>query len=341
MNENKPRWRIWIAVFLIIIIIVILAYIVDWDKVLQILKKTDWRIMGVAAIALIIGCILISVRWRYLLANKPGLMNTFHADSMGYNVTMISPLPAPVLRVVTQSQVSSLPLPYVSSAMVVESLLGMVMRIISLIVIYLVTASLSESFFSIIIGIALIILTLGGIIWLVNNTEQAMDKITSLASRLPFVGEERAQKITSGLGEGLAAAGSKRRLAVGISYSLIMSIFFLIFFYLAWLAIPGKLNTGEMLVMSLAALVVVPPTAPAMPGVYNGVLVAALLLVGVVDVTVATAYSIVVYIVQFVFWLIMGIWGYLRTDLKIRELVSGTHQVREEAEQADQDNSTS
>jgi uncharacterized membrane protein YbhN (UPF0104 family) len=77
-----------------------------------------------------------------------------------------------------------------------------------------------------------------------------------------------------------------------------------------------------MLTLAAAALVVLPPSAPAMIGVYQGVLVAFLLLFRIADSSTLTAYAILVFAVQLIIWLVLEVWGLFRTHLRLRELIS-------------------
>ena len=56
-----------------------------------------------------------------------------------------------------------------------------------------------------------------------------------------------------------------------------------------------------------------------MIGVYQGVIIAILLPFGNFDVSGATAYALLMFGAQLVVWIILGIWGLRRTDIKISE----------------------
>jgi uncharacterized protein (TIRG00374 family) len=328
METKGNRGRIWITIGIVLVIILILVYFVDWEAVLLIFRLTDWRIFAFGAISLFLGFVLISIRYRKILANTPSLMKTYHSDSIGYMVTMLTPVPAPALRTVTLNQVSGLPFHYVSSGMVVETLLGVVMRILALIVVILLTTKITESIISVIISVGVIVLTFVGIIWLVNHAEQALAKIGGWIKRLPISNVDSVDQTLADIETGVKEVGSNRTLTIGMVYSVLMWGFFLIFLFLAWVALPVELSTREMVTLAAASLVLVPPSAPAMVGVYQGVLVGSLLLLRITDVTNLTAYAILVFTIQLVFWVIMGVWALSRTDLKIKELIDRTRNIR-------------
>ena len=338
MQTGNNRRRIWITIGIVLVIILILVYFVEWDEVVQIFKLTHWEIVILGAVPLILGYILISFRWRKILASKPDLITTFNSDSIGYMVKMFTPVPAPALRAVTLNRISSLPLDYVSSGMVVETLLGIVMRILALIATILLTTKSTESIGSIIVSGLLIVLTFVGIIWLVNHAEQVVKKIGSWIKQLPLIDAERLDPILTDIQTGVREVGSNRTLTIGMLNSIIMSALFLVFLILAWLALPVDLTPKEMLVLAVASLILVPPSAPAMIGVYQGVLVGSLLMLRITDVTTLTAYSILIFTIQLLFWVIMGSWAVFRTDLRLKELIKQTSSFLQEGDKDDPSN---
>lgn len=328
MKTDRTWQRLLLALGVALIILLVLVYFVDWDEVLVIYRLTDWRLILLGSLALVPGYILISIRYRKILANKPGLLKTFQSDSIGYMVTMLTPVPAPALRVVTLNQITSLAFHFVSSGMMVETLLGMVMRVLALIGTLLLTTKFTESLGSIIIGMAVIVLTFVGIIWFVNHAELVVKKVGKWVSKFPFFGADRVDHFMTDIHTGIKEVGSNRTLAIGMINSIIMWMLFTLFLYLAWVALPVKITPRQMLTLALASLVFVPPSAPAMIGVYQGVLVGSLLLLRITDVTTLTAYSILIFTIQLFFWLVTGVWALFKTDLRFRELIDRTGGVQ-------------
>lgn len=321
MQKSSPRKRIWITVGIIIIITLLLAYFVDWEEVLFILGLTNWGIMLAAGIVLVLGIVFISLRWRFVLDNKPKFLEAFHADSIGYLVTVLSPIPGPALRVVALTQSSKVSISSATPAMAIDLLLGVVMRIIALIISVTVGVKFSQAFSSIVIGAVLIGAVLGFMIWLVRHPEKVLPAISRLLSYLPGMRGERLKQSLADLQAGISTLGSTRSVLYALLLSLIMSSCFLAFHYLAFMAMPIELTTQEMLTLAAASLVVLPPSAPAMIGVYQGVLVAFLILFRITDSTTLTAYAILVFAVQLFLWIILGIWAMARTQMGLGELV--------------------
>jgi len=96
---------------------------------------------------------------------------------------------------------------------------------------------------------------------------------------------------------------------------------FWVYYALMFEALDFGLQVDEMLAISAAIMVVLPPSTPAMIGVYQGIMVALLVPFGVADNSTITAYAILVFLVMMALWTILGIWGLRRTRLNIREIV--------------------
>ena len=298
MKNRNPRRRIWITLGLITIILLLLAYFVEWEDVLYILRHTQWDFIVIAGGFLFLGIIFISLRWRFVLDNKPKFLAAFHANSIGYLVTILTPIPGPALRVVALTQSSDVSISSATPAMAIDLLLSLVMRIIALIIALTLGVKLSQAISSILIGAALIVAVLGFMIWVIRHPKKILSSISGLLSRLPGMRGERLEKSLSELQAGISTLSSIRQILCALLLSVIMSICFLVFHYLGFRAIPVEMNSQEMIIISAAAMVVLPPFAPAMIGVYQGVLVGFLMLFRITDSATLTAYAILVFTVQ-------------------------------------------
>lgn len=319
-SENSLR-RFGITIGVIVIVVILLAVLLDLDKVWKDLKGIDWLEMLVASVFLLVGYVLVSVLWRYILANRPNFLTTFHTDSISFMTTILSPVPAVALRVVSISRTTPVNYTEAIPGMAVDRSIGLVIRIILLAAVILMATSRSLSIRTIVMFVVLTGLFLVVIIWTAHHAEKITNWISGLLARLPRISEEQAENMLSGLVEGISSFGSTRRLLVILSLSFFMFAFFLIFQYLGWQAMEVRLSQGEMLTLAMAVLVVAPPSAPSMPVVYQGVVIGVLALLGITDVETIAAYAIAVWVVQFVCLLGLGIWGLNRTDLKLKELV--------------------
>lgn len=321
MQTGNPRRRIWITIGLIAVIILALVYFVDWEETLLLFSEMDWVVLLFGIIFLVIGVVLISVRWRYVLGNVPGLKETFHSDSIGYLVTMLTPVPGPALRVVALTKSTNVPVSSATPAMIIDLLFTTVMRILALILAITLKLSLERSLTTIFIGSILIIAVLGFIFWLVRSPDKVIPWIAGLIGRIPFMKGERLEKFLSDLQAGLSSLSSTKSVFYTLFLSIVMWVCFWIFHYLGFVAMPVALETREMLSLAAAALVVLPPSAPGMIGVFQGVMVGFLILFRITNSSTLTAFAILVFSVQLILWVILGAWALLSTRMKLGDLI--------------------
>lgn len=304
-----------------IAVVIILTYLIDFESVIETLRAADKNLLLLSAIAMIAGFILVSIRLRYILGMRAGLNRIFYGDALGFMTTPFIPLPTPVLRAIGVERTTLLNASTVSPAVAVDYLLGFVMRVIALLFVIFLAPSAIDSAWAVVRSILLVIALFGGLIWLVNHLDQVFDAIARWLNSIPRIDKERVRSALNGVQEALEAAGSTRSLLISLFYTLVIMFFFALYHYLAWAALPLDLNWRQMLALSMAVLVVVPPSAPMMIGAYQGILVGTLALLRVLDVATLTAYAILVQAMQIVFWLIVGIWVLTRTKIHLRDLI--------------------
>ena len=102
--KNEPSNRRWILIALIPVIVIFLAYVTDLQGLIDALRDVRLEPLGLGVLAIIPGLVLISVRWRYMLADQVPFGTTFNSDSIGYMIRMFTPVYVPVLRVWLRSQ---------------------------------------------------------------------------------------------------------------------------------------------------------------------------------------------------------------------------------------------
>jgi uncharacterized protein (TIRG00374 family) len=310
-----------------LIIILLLAYLLDLDAVLDELRRADWRVLLLSAGFLLVGYVFFALRWRYILLNIPGMAPSFHSNNISNLITILTPIPAVALRVVSIAEITTVTYGESIPGMAADRMLGLAMRIISLVLALIWATGRRLTIGTLVLTATVIALLLGAFILLANNGSKVADRISGWLSHFPKLGKERVSRALSGLVRGLNQIGSTRHLVVALLISLVMWFFFLIFQLLCWEAMHLRLSTAEMVVLSLAVLVVAPPSTPAMPGVYQGVVIAILALVGITSTETNTAYGIITWVVMFLCLLVLGGWGLLRTDLKLKQLAGEAQEL--------------
>jgi len=199
------------------LVVILLGLLLDLDKVREDLNGIDWWEMLVASVFLLLGYVLVSVGWRYILANRPNFLTTLHTDSISFMTTILSPIPAVALRVVSITRTTSVNYTQAIPGIAVDRVIDLVIRIILLAGVILLATSRSLSILTMAIFIAITLLFLGCIIWVARHAEKITAWLSKLLVRLPMVSEEQVGKGLSGLVGGISSLGSTRRLLLVLS----------------------------------------------------------------------------------------------------------------------------
>ncbi len=318
MRENVKRILMVIGA---ILVVAILIYLVDLGTVFALVRAVDPVLISYSMGFMVLSFVLVAVRLRFFLGEKISLRQTFYGDALGFMLTHFLPLPTPLLRALAVERTTPLNASHVSSAMAVDYLLSIVSRFISIFFLVFLIPTALDTTWSLVGSVLMVAALLGGLVWLVNHLDQAFAVLARWLGSMPRMSEEGVRQTLEKVREGLETAGSTRGLLVGLFYSLAILVFFTIYHYLAWAALPLDLSWRQMLILSMAALVVLPPTSPLMIGVYQVTLVGALAFLRIVDINILTAYALLVNGMQLIFWLITGIWSLSRTKISLRDLV--------------------
>jgi len=320
--QRKSRLRTWLFVAAALLAVILLAAFLNLEALFVQLGSANWTLLLSAAGFLVAGYFILGLRWRYILRNKPDLAPAFHSNNLSDLITLLTPIPAVALRVVSITQISPVTYEEAIPGMAVDRLLDIAMRLISLVLAFVLATGSQLTFGTMLLTVAILALLLGAIILLAQNGDAIANRITIWLSRSSRFSGQRVERILTGLIQGLTAVGSTRRLIAALLISMVMWVCFLGFQFLGWEALRVELTPEDMLVLSLAVLVVAPPSSPAMPGVYQGVVIASLLLVNLVNGETATAYAILSWVVMLLCLLVLGVWGVMRTDLRLKHLAS-------------------
>jgi uncharacterized protein (TIRG00374 family) len=322
MRKLNSIALILITIAIITLIIIIFLVFIDIDEVIQIIKRSDLRYLFTASLAFIGGLILFAVRWQYLLAGKPKFLSTFYASCVGHMLNILFPIRVgDVGRIIMLGKKESIPISEVTSSFFIERLLEQLFRLITLGIAVYVGIGLTISPYSLAFGLALTGTIIFGLSWLVNHPERALKIFPQLISKIPKVTEKKAYEIVDGLLDGLSSVSSTRRMIQAIGLTLAVWTSFWLFNYLSLLALNIDLDSQQMLILSLGALGLAPPSAPTSPGIFHASVVVPLSVSGVAE-EVLTSYAIIMHASHMVWMLGFGIIGVIWGGLSIRELLS-------------------
>jgi uncharacterized protein (TIRG00374 family) len=336
MDKKQARRRSWGSIILVGLIIIAFLILFDVGAVIDEILNADWGYLGAATVVVIVGYLLVAVRWRYLLGDRLSLGFTFHSINAANLTKLVTLIPTSPISIFLIGESEEVTYPQATSSLSIAIVLDWVMKFIGLLIAILLTVSSSTSGDIVwFIGI-LIAIIFGGIVLLVANADKVVAKIAPWLARLPFITQEQSESIMAGLAEGLQGIGSTRRFLTAWLWSIVIWICGISFYYLGLLALGISLPVEEMLASVMVASIAVNPFSAYLPGMYQVLLGGAVYLVTRYDVDALTAFSIVVYAVQLVIWVVFGTWGMRKQNIKlsdVREEVSKMlHQMRDEGD---------
>ena len=320
MDNKNNRKLIWITISILVLMIVILSAFVDFDAVLDTLKGIykSWLLIGVAF--LVMGIVLITIRWRFFLPDKPSFQITFHSNSVSYMLKLLLPIPLAVIRLPILTMVSSVNIYQSAPMMVIERFLEMVMRLVALTLAIVLILDIPLWIVGVVVVAILLMAIPAFVIWFSKNASTAVPRIVERSARLSDENKKKLREAMVDFQNNLSTMRATRGLTTGVLYSLGMWGLFLLFFISGFYSLGLDLDIREIIAISATLLAVLPPSTPATIGVYQGIIVAILLAFGLVDVNTATAYGFLIIGTQLVVWTILGVWGLKKTDIKISKL---------------------
>lgn len=320
MQNKNSRLAAWGTVAAIVVILILFAVFVDWRMVVDQLRRSDWRYLVAASVALVIGLALYAARWRALLTTKLRWRSTFHAANVGHAVNTLIPMRAgEPARIVMLGRSESASIAEVTSSVVVERLFEQIMRLTAFTSAVAVGVGLTISPGTIVGALAFVSLALGGMIWLIRNRESVLARWPVVLARIPRVTEPGARSLLGSVLAGFAGIATPRQFITGLAWSLLTWACFAIFHALALLALQLNLPAPQLLSMSLGALALAPPSAPTQPGVYHASVVVPLTAIGFDDATL-TAYAVILHALQMAWMVGLGLWALWQSGASAKEL---------------------
>ena len=322
MFSGSSRWQLWLSLALVVVVIILFIALVDLQTTYQLLLGADGAVLLLAAAALIAGYGLLAVRWRTLLGNRPSWTQSFHSVNLGNLANTLTPLPGDPVRILVISTTPTVSVAMSTSTAIVERLLEQLLRLAAFGgMLYLglgieVSARLTSASM-LIVGIGFFSLVLLG-----HYAERISPALSTAITRIPGLGKELARRLVIDLMQGFLTAGKPRQLLIAGAQSVVIWAFFLGYHFLVLRAFDAPLSFEQSLALALASLAIVPPSAPAMPGVYQATIVAPLSVLGDIDPALLTAYAVALYIIQGLCLLVLGIWGLTRTQFNTAELMA-------------------
>lgn len=332
MDGSILKKRLLLAFGATLVIGALFFWLVDLDKVIEILREADWRYLAAAIAALLFGYLLMAVRWKGLVGNELGFLPAFHSTNLGNLVNSLTPIPEVAVRIFLTGREAGMNYPGTTSGIIVERSLEQVMRVTALLIALLTGYVISFSTGSILLNLGLVIIIFVLISLILRRADRVVAWGRIHLARLPWIDQRRSDQILKDLMEGLNFAGNPKQVRSGWVLSVGTWGFFFLFAYLALMGLNISHSPEKLAAIALLTLAVAPPSSPGMPGLYQATIVGALSLVAGFNPVQMTAYAITVHILQVVLLLVLGGWGLLGTNISFRNMLRRSQTVVVEQE---------
>jgi uncharacterized protein (TIRG00374 family) len=321
----------------------------DWVQVKAAMKQSDWRLIALAALVLLLAYLWRALRWQALLAplTKASLKEIWIATTVGYGALLLIGRAGEVVRPVVLPMRDRRVRPAASFVTIMIERLYDSMTVVLIFAVNLlwfrpVNASAAELGYMRETGLVLVgllVVTLLALTWfrrgsprLIQWTEQKFASWPGVPARL----KRGMLSFLDQLARALSVLANARALAITIGWSLLLWFSVAAGSLLVFHAFGLQFGIGHALfVLGWSMLGSAVPTPGGAAGAFHFVTAAALVLLGVVR-EQAAAVSIVLHLVDFGPAALFGFFYFLRGDVnlaRLRALVSSEaveHAVEDE-----------
>lgn len=307
-----------IVIILAVLMIALLVFVIDTRGVVNALLDADIDLLIYGLLILLGGLLLISIRWCLLMGRTIGFVSAFHSNSISYMIRMFMPIPLPAIRVTTISLATPLSIGEVTPAAIVELLFGLVERLVFLLL--FLAAMQSDSRGGIFIWAALLIALFVGILWLSHHIDDYLPNIRRGLSKFHRVNEESLEFVLVYFRNGLKSLGSTWRLTLVMLITLVIAGSFQV----GYILILGALGVdiGSDVIAALAMILFfIPPLRPSMIVLSQIVMVPILLAFQVGDTASVLAFSVLVYGIEMIAWVIAGMWALIHSNHTLHDII--------------------
>jgi uncharacterized protein (TIRG00374 family) len=296
----------------------------EWSSVREAFARVQYVYVVPLALLSLASILVRCQRWRLLLrpiADVP-MLPLVSATSIGFFCNMVLPLRVgEVIRPVLLARRCRLPASSVLGSVLLERLLDMVTVLLFLaVVIALVPVSdtIRRS------GIVFVVIAIAGVVLVValqRRHPRALRLVSGILGQLPGGVRTRAEEALHGFIEGLQSLGGGAALLRIALYSVYLWGVIAAVFALGFVAcgLPVPPFRGSLALVTIVAGAVSAPSAPGFIGTFQAGCVVALALFGITRAD-AIPYSFVIWAVQWLTQIVLGVVFLLRENISFRDI---------------------
>jgi len=332
MQLISPRRQILRSIGFVVLIIVLIVLMVDFDAMWEAVLLTDWGEYFLGVCFLLVMYSLYSLRSRFLLQQKFSYFDTMSMDVTGLMFAVLMQIPKDAFRVLAWNRTDKVDASLTASALTIGGITSWLVRMLGLIFALVLAAANSGDaerplFTSLVTVVGLLLL----LMLIAKNSARIQSPLAKGFSFLPRVTPARAEKIALNITHTLEHIASVRRFGMVLFLTILVWVFALLFYFYSFESMNMEITKSHLLV-ALAVMVVAPPTSPMMIGVFNGAVIAVLGTMRLLNPDDAAVYSIALHLTQMILLVIMGTIGMRRLKLEfrviIKEIRASTHKQK-------------
>ncbi len=315
MNATKQQ-KIQLAVGILVSIICLVAIFIfiPIKDVIAALRTANYGYLGITTLSIIGFLILRAIRWRFMLNNSVPYSQIFHIQNIGYMLTNILPFRlGDVARGVLIGNVPPVTLAQGVSTMVMERILDLLFIVTLLPFAFASVENLPEGAQGAqgaarVVGyIALLAVVV--MIIAANMRPRARQIATFILNKIPFLKTETWVKVIDDLLAGLSSLTRLRDGAILLVLSVVTWLPIIIAYYYGMLGVGLEPSWAIAAVTVCgAALGIAAPSSPGQVGVFEGAVIATMVLIGQPE-DKATAFALLYHAINFITMNILGVIG--------------------------------
>jgi len=239
MQDYSSRKKFGLIVGGGLLLLILFVFLVEIDVLILLFRTINWLYLLGATTVLLIGYLLLTVRLRYILLNRPGWWETFYANSIGYMLHIGLFAPAMISRTVSVGWITSISVAQASTGILIERLMEQVMRVSAGILVAALLASMqTNSNVAVGGGGFLLLIMFGAIFFVMRYPDRVVNSVAPRLGRVRYFDEEQVRSTATSMLQGLEALSSISRLIITLLLSYAAWASFLVFQYLVLAALP-------------------------------------------------------------------------------------------------------
>jgi glycosyltransferase 2 family protein len=314
---------------------------VNLNELVSILESTNYLYIFIGvSIGVIGGLIVRSFRWRVLLEPvKPGISfrNLFSTTSIGYMVNNLIPRSGEVVRPYLLGKNEGISKAAAFATIIIERIIDtfMFLLMFGIALLYFkkrISNAVPEISSAVIILSALIFLLLLWILFMMFKTEQSMKIVRFFSKILPEKFRQKIENIFSSLVGGFDVLKKPALLFKIALYSFLLWFVYLVSAYIPFYSFDIIVNSGNGIIKELwdanLLLVLVNVSmfipVPAATGPYHYMCKVTLVSIFSVGESKALGYATSTHLMNFVIYLVIGLYYFIASNYKISELKEKT-----------------